>query len=102
MTKVYYDDTKIRQISTDLEETLRKTNLALNHGKTIRTPYGFSRSNDIQTCLSTLTKVSGTLTSVQNWVTKNNNAFTKHTDDAKQRIQKIENVKITKQDLLVK
>lgn len=102
MTKIYYDDSKIRQISNDLEETLRKINLALNHGKTIRTPYGFYRANDIQTCLSTLTKVSGTLTSVQNWVTKTNSSFSKQTEDGKQRVQRIENVKITKQDLLVK
>ena len=101
MTKIYYDDAKIRQIGSDLEETSRKVNLALNHGRTIRTPYGFSRGNDIQTCLSTLTKVSGTLTSVQNWVTKTNNAFSKK-KDAKSRVQRIENVKIVKQDLLVK
>ena len=102
MTKIYYDDSKIRQIGSDLEETSRKVNLALNHGRAIRTPYGFSRGNDIQTCLSTLTKVSGTLTSVQNWVTKTNNAFSKQNEDAKNRVQRIENVKIVKQDLLVK
>ena len=102
MTKLYFDDSKIRQISTDLEESLRKVNLALNHGKAIRAPYGFSRSNDVQTCLSTLTKVSGTLTSIQNWVTKTNASFSKQTEEANRRVQRIENVRITKQDLLVK
>lgn len=100
--KILYDDSKKRNIDTGLEETNTKLDKAIRYAEGVQIPYGFSRKDDISTCLTALRKSKNIVNQAQNWITKTNNDFNSKSDAIKNRIAKIENKKIVKQSLLIK
>lgn len=100
--KILYDDSKKRNIDTGLEEINTKLTKSINYAEGISIPYGFSRSGDIQTCISTLKNSKNLVHQAQNWITKTNDSFSNKSEIMMKRISNIENKKIVKQDLLVK
>lgn len=102
MKTIYYDDSKKITIENALEETLGKIETAINYGNGISIPYGFSRGNDISTCLQKLSKAKVTIRDGQNWLTNTNNSFQAKDNEMKVRIQKIDSLVIQKRDLIVK
>ena len=102
MTKIYYDDSKKVAIDNSLEDTSSKIDVALNYGNGIQVPYGFSRGNDISSCIEKLSKAKSTIKDGQNWLTKTNNSFQTKDVEMKNRIQKIDSFQIKKRDLIVK
>lgn len=100
--KILYDDSKKRNIDTGLEETSTKLTKAINYAEGISVPYGFNRKSDISTCLTALRNSKNLVSQAQNWITKTNNGFNSKSEAIKNRLAKIENKKIVKQNLLVK
>ena len=100
--KLQYDDSKKKLLETNLDEITSKLNAAINYAEGISIPSSFGRSGDINLCISNLRNAKTKIGQTQAWLVKVNNGFQTKQESAKNRVNKIENIKITKKDLLVK
>ena len=100
--KILYDDSKKRIIDTNLEETSAKLTKTTNYAEGISVPYGFSRKDDIQSCINALRTSKSLVNQAQTWITKTNNGFNNKNEAIKNRLSKIEKIKIVKANSLIK
>lgn len=102
MTKIFYDNSKLSQVNSELRELQKKLNNTCNLANRIYIPSGFGRYNDISKCSSTISSAIDLVNKTGIWLATLDKNFNSKNDEIANRIQKIDKTEIKKQDLLVK
>lgn len=102
MTKIYFDNSKLTQIYSELDELQKKLSQASNMANGIYIPSGFGRSGDISECSSTINNAINLVKRTGTWLNTLDKNFNSKSEEMINRIQKIDKTEVKKQDLLVK
>lgn len=102
MTKIFYDNSRLPQLNSELGELQKKLNNTCNLANRIYIPSGFRRYSDISECSSTVRSAIDLVNKTGNWLATLDKNFNSKNDEIANRIQIIDKTEIKKQDLLVK
>ncbi len=67
MTKIYYDNSRLPQINSELGELQKKLNNAYNLANRIHIPSGFKRYGYISKCSSTINSAIDLVSKTEKW-----------------------------------
>lgn len=102
MTRLYFDNSNLNVINSELNNAAKEIVATTNIANSIAIPYGFERSHDIQTCNLALSQSKNLIDETKDWLLKNDVNFANKKVEQESRIQKIVNIEIRKKDLLIK
>ena len=100
--KIVYTDVHYNEIIQLMNSSISKCKSSISTINNLSIPSDFSRRSKLISMTDDLRRINTTLETLNNWVTKTNNAFIANENNASNRIIKIELPKIKSKDLYVK